>query len=89
MNVGPKFANPKFHGAPTHLHAEMHTDQMQGAVRHEVAQTGIPGEMRDPAGQSPRDFLTQDYGEQRHLAYDSPLAQPAYSEHGKVGAGKF
>ena len=84
MRAGPRNSNPKVHGPMGGLNATMSHDSMNPSVSSGAIHTGIAGEMRDMPGQMAFQQLTSDYGAGRHEAYDSPLAQPAYSEHGKV-----
>lgn len=88
MNAGPRGSNPKWHGGTSHIPAQMHTDGIGESHSSGTIRTSIEGEMRDLPGQHAFSQLTQEYGSERHEAYDSPLAQPAYSEHGKVMVGK-
>lgn len=82
-------SNPKHFGATPTVHSPaMATDSLESRISSQTKSMGIPGEPHDPIGHSAQQFLTQDYGAQRHMAFDSPLAQPAYSESGKVGGGK-
>lgn len=88
MHMGPVSRNPKHFGAvATGLNATSHSYDLENHLSSQTRSMGIPGEPRDPIGHSPSQMLTQDYSNQKHMAYDSPLAQPAYSEHGKVGGG--
>jgi len=84
MQAGPRGNNPKWHGGTSTISADMHTDAPNMSSTGGHITTGIPGEMHDLPGQKAYQQLTADYGAGRHEAYDSPLAQPAYSEHGKV-----
>ena len=87
MNAGPRGSNPKWHGGTSHIPAVMHTDGVGVSTSSGSVHMGIAGEMRDLPGAHAFSQLTQEYGAERHEAYDSPLAQPAYSEHGKVRVG--
>lgn len=64
---------------------QMVSHGVNSSVSSGAVHTGIAGEMNDLPGQHGFQTLTSDYGAGRHEAYDSPLAQPAYTEHGKVG----
>ena len=89
MQAGPHSSNSKWHSpAPTVHSAEVSTTSVDQAVHSQSIQTGIPGEDRNLPGQRSAQFLNNDYSSQRHMAYDSELAQPAYSGHGKVQVGK-
>ena len=89
MAFGSVKPNSKWHSpSPTVHSAEMHTTAMAQSASTMAIPGGTQGEDRNLPGQRTAQFLTQDYGEQRHMAYDSPLAQPAYSGHGKVQVGK-
>lgn len=88
MNAGPKASNSKWHGpAPKGLGYTQHEIGVSTQTSSISRSMGIPGETRDLPGQSSASFLTADYGAGRHEAYDSELAQPAYSGHGKVRVG--
>lgn len=88
MNAGPKSPNTKWHSAPvkglSYTQHEVGANTSMSSISKAI---GIPGETRDLPGQSSASFLTTDYGMGRHEAYDSELAQPAYSGHGKVRVG--
>ena len=85
MKVGNSFTNPKNRGANTNgLPAQMHPDAPNMSASSGSVHSSIDGEMRDMPGQMSYTQLTAEYGAGRHEAYDSPLAQPAYTEHGKV-----
>jgi hypothetical protein len=89
MQMGVRSSNTKWHSpAPTVHSAEMHTTSMNQSSHSGAIPGGIAGEDRNLPGQRSAQFLTNDYGEQRHMAYDTPLAQPVYSGHGKVQVGK-
>lgn len=89
MAFGSVKPNSKWHSpAPTVHAATMHSTAMEQGSSPMAISGGTPGEDRNLPGQHTAQFLTQDYGMQRHEAYDSPLAQPAYSGHGKVQVGK-
>lgn len=79
------FRNPKDRGGSARgLSGSMNTHQMNFSTSGGTISSGIAGEVRDLPGQHAFQQLTGDYGAGKHEAYDSPLAQPAYSEHGKV-----
>lgn len=84
MNAGPRFNNPKNRGPKGGLSAGVHSDGPNQSISNGSVRGSIEGEMRDLPGQHAFQQLTSEYGAGRHEAYDSPLAQPAYSEHGKV-----
>jgi hypothetical protein len=84
MNAGPHFNNPKNRGPQGGLNAAMSHDTPNFGSSSGMIHTGIAGETRDLPGGHAFQQLTSEYGAGRHEAYDSPLAQPAYSEHGKV-----
>lgn len=84
MRLGTS-SNPKNHGFSGGISAEMHTDAPNLSGSHGNVRSSIEGEPHDMPGQHAFQLLSSDYGEGRHTAYDSPLAQPAYNEHGKVG----
>jgi hypothetical protein len=89
MQAGPRQSNSKWHSpSPTIHSAEVSTSQMDQQAHTQSIQTGIEGEDRNLPGQRSAQFLANDYGQQRHQAYDSQLAQPAYSGHGKVQVGR-
>jgi hypothetical protein len=89
MQMGVRNSNSKWHSpAPTVHSAELSTIQMNQSAHTQSIAGGIAGEDRNLPGQRSAQFLTNDYGEQRHMAYDTPLSQPAYSGHGKVQVGK-
>jgi hypothetical protein len=89
MSAGPTQSNSKWHSPAPTIHAAPITNtQMNISGGSKTIQTGIEGEDRNLPGQRSAQFLTQDYGMQRHEAYDSQFAQPAYSGHGKVQVGK-
>ena len=89
MMAGVRNSNSKWHSpAPTVHSAEVSTTQMDEQANSQSIHTGTQGDTRNLPGQRSAQFLTNDYGEQRHMAYDSQLAQPAYSGHGKVQVGK-
>ena len=46
--------------------------------------TSTPGDL---PGSMSGQMATSDYSQGKHLAYDSPLAQPAYDGAGKVKVG--
>ena len=85
MLAGPRFKNSKNHGPTGGLNATMGVDSPSTSHSSGNIRTSVQGEMRDMPGQMAFSQLTTEYGAGRHTAYDSPLAQPAYSEHGKVG----
>jgi hypothetical protein len=79
------FRNPKDRGASARgVAGSMNTHSLAQTSTGGSISTGIAGEVRDLPGQRSFQQLTSDYGAGKHEAYDSPLAQPAYSEHGKV-----
>lgn len=89
MQAGVRGTNSKWHSpAPTVHSAEFSTTQMEQQAHSQMIAGGIQGEDRNLPGQRTAEFLTNDYGQQRHMAYDSELAQPAYSGHGKVQVGR-
>lgn len=88
MNAGPHGHNPKWHApAPTRQQADVRQTQMDQTAHAQSIQTGTQGDMKNLPGQRSVQFLTNDYGVQRHESYESQLAQPAYSGHGKVRVG--
>jgi hypothetical protein len=86
MNFGQgHFSNPKDRGASAFGRpGQMNMHSLAGTATSGNITSHIDGEARDLPGQRSFSQLTSDYGAGRHEAYDSPLAQPAYSEHGKV-----
>ena len=84
MFAGPHAKNSKFHGPTGGISAGVDTSGMTTQVHSGATRNSIEGESHDLPGSHAFQMLTSDYGEGRHTAYDSPLAQPAYSEHGKV-----
>lgn len=86
MNVAAK-QQSKFHGPVPQREATQVLDQKPGGTQNQFIKSSIDGEVNDMPGGHSAQFVTTDYGEQRHMAYDSPLAQPAYSGHGKVRVG--
>jgi hypothetical protein len=88
MNVAGKFQS-KMHSSPP-VKAAVSVADSDG--NHSVGGsynvgTKIDGELSDLPGQRSAQMVTTDYGMGKHEAYDSPLAQPAYSGHGKVKVG--
>ena len=89
MQAGVRGTNSKWHSpSPTVHSAEVTNTQVDQAAHSQNIQTGIQGEDRNLPGQRSAQFISNDYSQQRHMAYDSQLAQPAYSGHGKVQVGK-
>ena len=89
MQAGPRTSNSKWHSpSPTVHSAEVSTTQMDQQAHSQSIHTGTEGDTKNLPGQRSSQFLSNDYGQQRHMAYDSQLAQPAYSGHGKVQVGK-
>lgn len=86
MIAGPHNSNPKWHSpAPTIHSAQIHTTAMQTSASS--GRITAQGAHNLPGGHTAQ-FLAEDYGQERHMAYDSPFAQPAYSGHGKVQVGR-
>lgn len=88
MNVAAKHQS-KMHSMPA-VREAIHVPDSDG--NHSVGGsynvgTRIDGELSDLPGQRSAQMVTTDYGMGKHEAYDSPLAQPAYSGHGKVKVG--
>lgn len=89
MFAGPRTSNSKWHSpSPTVHSADMSTSQLDQQASSQSIKMHTEGVSKNLPGQHTAQFLTNDYGMQRHEAYDSPLAQPAYSGHGKVQVGK-
>jgi hypothetical protein len=88
MNVAAKFQS-KMHSNPP-VKAAISVPDSDGN-HHQGGSynvgTRIDGELSDLPGQRSAQMVTTDYGMGKHEAYDSPLAQPAYSGHGKVKVG--
>lgn len=87
MNVAAGFQS-KMHSAPANRNAEMIQHGVASQQHAMSVSTKIDGELSDLPGQKSATMVTTDYGQGKHEAYDSPLAQPAYSGHGKVQTGK-
>jgi hypothetical protein len=88
MNVAGKFQS-KMHSMPPMKSAQMTPDSdgnHSGPNAYSIG-TRIDGELSDLPGQKSASMVTTDYSMGKHEAYDSPLAQPAYSGHGKVKVG--
>lgn len=90
MNIAGKTGGSKWH-SPMPAHeasmvnpANLHRDSMSAGSIH----SAVDGEFNDLPGQHAVQNVSSEYGAGRHEAYDSPLAQPAYSGHGKVQVGK-
>jgi hypothetical protein len=88
MNVAAKNPNPKWHSAAPHLGGEMSEDSPTVAHTAGNIRSSVDGEMHDTPGSHAYTNVSQEYSAQRHEAYDSQFAQPAYSGHGKVEVGK-
>lgn len=86
MNVAAKH-QPKMHSAPAQRNAEISHSGVGESVHAQSIRASISGELGDTPGSHAAQFVANDYGEGRHAAYDSELAQPAYSGHGKVQVG--
>lgn len=86
MNVAASH-QPKMHSNPPSHQADMSHDGVAQSVASHAIKSGVEGELHDMPGQHAAQMVTMDYSEGRHEAYDSPLAQPAYSGHGKVRTG--
>ncbi len=84
MNVAAKAPNSKFHSNPPVKTADMTMHGVDSQISSHSVTTGLP---KDTPGQMSGQFVSNDYGQGRHLAYDSPLAQPAYDGSGKVKVG--
>lgn len=87
-NVAAKFQS-KMHSMPP-VHSAVHVPDSDG--NHSPGSSynvgaHIDGELADLPGQRSAQMVTTDYSMGKHEAYDSPLAQPAYSGHGKVKVG--
>lgn len=88
MNVAAKFQS-KMHSMPAMRNAELRPDSdgnHSSGSSYNIG-TKIDGELSDLPGQKSASMVTTDYSMGKHEAYDSPLAQPAYSGHGKVKVG--
>lgn len=89
MNIAGKSGGSKWHSPSPSHNAEFAADHAptssssSGSLRH-----GIDGEPHDLPGSHSVQNVSTEYGAGRHEAYDSQLAQPAYSGHGKVQVGK-
>ena len=88
MQAAATHHNSKWHSALPSHNADTSQAQMDQQAHSTAIQTGIQGESRNLPGQRSAEFLTNEYSQQRHMAYDSQLAQPAYSGHGKVRVGQ-
>lgn len=89
MMAGPRQSNSKWHSpSPTVHSAQMTTTGVEQSAHTSMIAGGIEGEDRNLPGQRSAQFISNDYSQQRHMAYDSQLAQPAYSGHGKVQVGR-
>jgi hypothetical protein len=87
MNVAAKHQS-KMHSAPPVHHADMHSSAEADMSESSMPiKSRIEGELADMPGQKSASLSTADYGVGKHEAYDSQLAQPAYSGHGKVRVG--
>lgn len=87
MQAAPRNSNSKWHSPMPSHSADTSQSQVNQSAKSQSIQTGIPGEDRNLPGQRSAEYLTNSYGEERHMAMDSELAQPAYSGHGKVRVG--
>ena len=88
MNVAAKF-HSKMHSAPAVREAQSVSDSdgYHSAGGSLGITARVEGEPVDMPGSRSAQMITTDYGSGKHEAYDSPLAQPAYSGHGKVRVG--
>ena len=87
MNVAMKQMHQKIHSpAPSH-EADMSTTGVAESTHSTAIRSGIEGETADLPGSHPAQFVSNDYSQGRHEAYDSEFVQPAYSGHGKVKVG--
>lgn len=87
MNVAGKHQS-KQHSAPSVHNADLTTSGTPSFGSHGMnINSRVEGEIADMPGQKSAQMVTADYGAGKHEAYDSPLAQPAYSGHGKVRVG--
>jgi hypothetical protein len=88
MNVAAKFQS-KMHSQPAVRNAVSvpDSDGNHSSPNAYSIGTRVDGELADLPGQKSAQMVTTDYGLGKHTAYDSPLAQPAYSGHGKVKVG--
>jgi hypothetical protein len=84
MNVAASKPNPKFHSPMPHKEADMTPHGVATQLSSHSISTGTPGDL---PGSHAAEFATSDYGQGKHMAYDSPLAQPAYDGSGKVKVG--
>lgn len=88
MNVAGKSGASKWHSPMPNKTAEMTTGGVGVGTSSGSVRASIEGEPHDTPGSHAYQMVSQDYSGGRHEAYDSPLAQPAYSGHGKVEVGK-
>lgn len=86
MNVAAKHQS-KMHSNPPARNADMTTTGVNESVSSQAIRSGINGELNDIPGSRSAQFVSNDYSNGRHTAYDSEFAQPAYSGHGKVQVG--
>ena len=86
MNVAATH-QPKMHSPAPSKSADMTSTGVNESVHSQAIRSGIAGELHDTPGSHSAQFVANDYGEQRHAAYESEFAQPAYSGHGKVRVG--
>lgn len=87
MNVAAKHQS-KMHSAPPAKSADMVTSGTPSFGSSSMSiNARVEGELADLPGQKSAQMVTADYGAGKHEAYDSQLAQPAYSGHGKVRVG--
>ena len=87
MNVAAKHQS-KMHSSPP-VRIAQHVSDSDGnhSMGSMAIQARLEGEPNDIPGGKSASMITTDYGMGKHEAYDSPLAQPAYSGHGKVQTG--
>jgi len=87
MNIAAQKPNSKWHSPAPYRNADQNFTGVTEAHSTIQAAGRLDGEPHDLPGSHSAQFVSQDYSEQRHQAYDSQFAQPAYSGHGKVKTG--
>lgn len=88
MNIAAKSGASKWHSPMPSKNAETVNHGVSSSAMSHGISSSIDGEPYDTPGSHAAQMVSQEYGMGRHEAYDSPLAQPAYSGHGKVEVGK-
>lgn len=88
MELAGKTGGSKWHSPMPHRSADMTPHGVGVGESSGNVRSSIEGELNDTPGNHAYTMVSQDYSAGRHEAYDSQLAQPAYSGHGKVEVGK-